>query len=80
MRRVPETPPAGISTVGGTGTAAFVLLSVMTVPVAGAGALKVTVKVTSDPPLTEAWLTKTDTTVGITTGVSVAEAIFVTPL
>jgi hypothetical protein len=79
-RRVPDTPPAGISTLDGTGIAAFVLLSVMAVPAAGAGPLKVTVSVTADPPLTEDGFTDTDTTVGVTTGARVTLAVFVTPL
>ena len=76
----PDAAPAGISTLGGSGSAALLLVSEITLPQAGAGPLSATERVVIVPPFTDAGLVDSVASVGTTTGTSVTVAVFDPPL
>jgi hypothetical protein len=80
--KVALVAPAGTVTVEGTVAAPVLLLeSVTCAPPAGAGALKVTVPVDDcKPPTTPVGFNVSEETVGSGTGVTVSEAVLLTPL
>src|SRR5947209_1383240 len=62
--------PSGTLTLDGTVTAGLVLVSVTTVPPAGAGSVRVTTPlIVSQPPMTEEGLTVTERMAGVGRGV-----------
>jgi hypothetical protein len=80
--KVALVAPAGTVTLEGTLAAPVLLLeSVTCAPPAGAGALKVTVPVDDcKPPTTPVGFNVSEETVGSGTGVTVSEAVLLTPL
>jgi hypothetical protein len=80
--KVTLVAPAGTVTLEGTlATPELLLESVTCAPPAGAGALKVTVPVEDPkPPTTPVGFSVNEETVGSGTGVTVSEAVLLTPL
>jgi hypothetical protein len=78
--KVTLVAPAGMVTLEGTPAAPLLLESVTRAPPAGAGALSVTVPVEDcKPPITLVGLSVSDVRVGSGAGVTVSEALLLTP-
>lgn len=78
--KVTEADPAGTVTLTGTKAAVPVVHSSTAMPPAGAAAVRVTVPVGEVPPLMLVGVTETEDRATLVAGVTVSDAVLLTPL